>query len=947
MKKKLWAVLLTIVTCFCLLFTFVACSVGTEDDSTGTSESSSDSTSSEDSSGDGDEETEITEIGDLLDSATNNTEASVEGVVFGVTDAGLYVNDGTGSIFVLYTDGEVSDGDSITASDGKFVLKNGQPIINYAEVTVNSSGNETLEATEGTIKEISKLDSSSRYSYSAYYTVTGTVSYDEAYRYVLTDGGYSIIIDTNSSDDVFADYINKNVTVDVITYSNSSEGWFVSYTGTEEGVTEIAIDIESIKDAVFAYVLSVLPTSVYGELDLPTSYASEPGLDFTWTVKSDTTAIVIVDNVAEISTSLETDEEVVLTLTISSLDVSASYDYTITVSSIRTIALDDIATETIASNENFYTEGTLISRARNNDGDIYTLILMGDTEYMRVDVSSQDEADSYDVGDTVKVYGSRSDYGVTAGSTSLVSSADEDFEVDYSSLSYDTLSTSSQYSALAKSTFSGTYLYKIEEPYMVLSGNPNAGTSSADFIDFGPISGSAKTGYSSCYYCFSLDALDYNGIETIRTEVVNDWKDGDSKFYGYTIYAFYVYSGSDMEFVIPGEDAIEIDEEEVVAGEILSQVTVTTFDAMTEGGTFTLPTSTASVDSITWSSDNEEAITVDNETGTATYTAQTDSEVDVTVKLTATYYVNEKLCTTEISIILTAVEPYTVSEAMALADAADGAGVTLNLEATVVGIASGHGGTLTKYSAQGLYLSDGTNILVLTEVGGTISLDYYYNYYIDSTAVAAGDVIRLYSVTVTGKEVACSSGTTGIIVSNEEDLGSWSYEADLVIDSEEDLAEYMANLTPGTGTSDTSYRDYSIVQVVATEDNPIYIGAVASYFLQFYYLDADEVDSIDKAVSGYATHETESGETYTGYIGSHTYSWLFATGDEWILKNTPVSVLDTSKSYGATATLTPSINAAGTYAFTGSFYFVLEYVGSTYPYMYCGILAAGFSLVAL
>lgn len=943
MKKKLWAVLLTIVTCFCLFFAFAACEIVvklSDDDSTGTSESSSDTassedssdgTSSEDSSGDVDEETVITEIGDLLESATNNTEASVEGVVFGVTDAGLYVNDGTGSIFVLYTDGGVSAGDSITASDGKFVLKNGQPIINYAEITVNSSGNETLEATEGTVKEVASLDSSSRYSYAAYYTVTGMVSYDAANRYVLTDDGYSVIVETDSNDDAFANYVSATVTADVITYSNSTEGWFVSYVGTEDDIVEQGIDIESIKDDVFSSVASELSTVAYGVLDLPTSYSAEPGLTFTWSVSGDTEAIVIEDNVAEVSRTLTEDEEVTLTLTISSAGAEASYDYTVTVKALNTYDLDDISTTAISESENFYTEGLVLSRGRNQSGSIFVLILMGDTEYMRVDVQSKDMADSADIGDTVRLFACTASYGIEALELE-VTGTDADYANDYENMSYSTLSTDSEFEAVANAQFTGTDLYKIESPYMVYSGN-----TTYNYVRFGASASNAADGYgtSSAKFCFSLDSLEYAGVDDIFDGLeINILKNGATKYYGYTFYAFHVFTGTTNQFILPGSDAIFVDEEEVAEGEILTEVSVTTYDASTEGGTFSLPTSTDSIESITWTSDNTDAITI-AEDGTATYSVQ-DSVQDVTVKLTATYYVNEQLCTTEITITLTVapIEAISVSEALVAGD-----GDITAIEGTVVGIASGHGGTLTTYSAEGLYLSDGENIVVLTTLGGNLSMDDYYNYYIDDTALEVGDVICLYYVELSGKAIVCNSGSVGSITSTGSDVSEWSYEAETIIDSEEDLAEYMGNLTTDSGTDS---RDYSIVQVVATENNPIYIGATASYFLHFYYLDENEISSTTKADSGYTTGD---GET-VGYIGSHTYSWLFALGDEWLLTNTPVSSIDTSKNYGATATVTPgSSGTAGTYAFTGSFYFVLEYVGSTkYPYIYCGILAAGFDL---
>ena len=75
---------------------------------------------------------ELTSIGTILTETANNTDVIIEATVFAVISEGYFVNDGTGSIFVL-TQTAQNVGDKVKI-EGTFRLRNGQPIVAGYEV---------------------------------------------------------------------------------------------------------------------------------------------------------------------------------------------------------------------------------------------------------------------------------------------------------------------------------------------------------------------------------------------------------------------------------------------------------------------------------------------------------------------------------------------------------------------------------------------------------------------------------------------------------------------------------------------------------------------------------------------------------------------------------------------------------------------------------------------
>lgn len=906
MKKKLIIALLCTL-CFSL-FGLVACNDNAGNGSGNGSEHNS-------SKGDNTSPDIVTtDIGKVLTDGKNNSDVAVDGTVFGKTSEGFYVSDNTGSIFVLSSE-TVNKGDDYKIQ-GKYVLRNGEPVVNYAQLEKVSQGNKTLTATKSTVSEIAAKDAADKTAYAKYYEVVAVVSKDEANRYILTEDSVRVIVESKSDASALEKWIGSKVQLNVVTYAKTSEGWSVSFVDDADSVKETALDVNTVKDAVFTAVDAVMPNEVYGMLTLPMSYEAEPSIKYTWTVTEGQSAVIVKDNIATVN-EISTDTAVTMKLTITSGSTSAEKSYSFTVKALRTVEIDKVAATSFGANENFYTQGVVVSKARNQSGSLFTLILKGETSYLRMDFAKKEDVESYNLGDTVKVLSSSAFKAVRA---QTVKAADKNYKNDYATMPQQTLSADAECAALAKADYTGAMLYRIENPYLVYSGN-----TTYNYVRFGASADKAANGYENVKLCFLIDNLAFTGAnEAFDAIEINKLNAGAKQYYGYIVYAFCVYGGGMLQFTVPEASAVIVDESGIAESEILSAVTTTSFDTSSAGGTFTLPASTEKAGAITWTSDNEKAISISG--NTATYA----KNVAATVKLTASYKVSGKNCATEIVITLTTapIKTLTVSEAIAAGD-----GKIDLLEAYYIGVAPGHSGSGT--DACGFYVSDGKKVLTVTTFGGAIAANGY-GYTADGIMLKVGDKIELQNVTLSGKTLACSESTGASIKSYKKDLSKYELIASSVISSDEDLAAYMANITK---LQSTNNRTYDVVKVVATEENPIYFGATAKYFLTFYYLGADE-DGTKLSQAKYTLGDEAS---TLGSIGNHSLALAATLGDDWVLNNTPQTKLGAYDNLKATTTPNKDGDA---YKFTGSFYFIFEYAGSAkYPYMYCGILGAGFNLV--
>ena len=131
MKRK--SLLLVLALALCLaLSSFVACGIPSGDSTGG---------------GNNPPAAQVTKISTIMTETANNTDLQVEGVVFAVMSNGYYINDGTGSIFVLDDEATNVVGDKVKI-DGAFRLRNGQPIINCYEVLETTAGMENKDILE-------------------------------------------------------------------------------------------------------------------------------------------------------------------------------------------------------------------------------------------------------------------------------------------------------------------------------------------------------------------------------------------------------------------------------------------------------------------------------------------------------------------------------------------------------------------------------------------------------------------------------------------------------------------------------------------------------------------------------------------------------------------------------------------------------------------------------
>ncbi len=261
------------------------------------------------------------------------------------------------------------------------------------------------------------------------------------------------------------------------------------------------------------------------------------------------------------------------------------------------------------------------------------------------------------------------------------------------------------------------------------------------------------------------------------------------------------------------------------------------------------------------------------------------------------------------------------------------------VEGVVVGLIPSHTGS---GSSLGVYVSDGNKVAPV-EFGGELAINGKYSAVIGETEVKVGTGIKFSKIKVNDKKLVASDKTTCTITGNVDVSGNWLHPAEdsvTTINNATEMAEYVGKFND-FGTS--SQRDYSIVKVVATEENPIYIGARNAYFMMFSYLSADTLTSTSNDAFAYIAGDNST----KSWIGSHTGAARYTIGEQWLLDNTPYTALngdDYSGNWKYEA-LKDAANGASTYKFTGSFYMIFEYMGSAkYPYVYCGILGASFNL---
>ncbi|MGN0790062.1 MAG: hypothetical protein ACI4MW_01170 [Christensenellales bacterium] len=880
-------------------------------------------------------------IAEILSDGKTDTEYTVEGVVFGKKNDGFLISDGENAIFIESNE-NVAAGDKVSVKGTLKLNTEKAPVLGNAQVTVSANGQTVVSPVKGLLTDVTKL-AATRKNFYKYVEATGFVRFNaETSVYTLESGSSRVIIDTNGRDADFEEFVDKKVTLSFVN-TGFTTSWKVLYLGD---VQKFEVNLAEVKDAIFESVGKQLPEEVYVGIELPVNYADEPDVTFTWSVVTADAPITIVDNVATVSEVSE-DTTVTIKLTLTAPESqTAEKTFEILVKKATNVAIADIAA--YEGTDVIVFSGTVYAKGYSQTKDRTALMVSdGANHYTAVDIAKTDFF-KYTVGDKVKVAGTKAvvvDVNtVSADSIIVTEAAPDDFTIDFESLEYTELRTddATTYTGLVDNYLANTNkLYKITAPFMVSSGN-----TSSNFIRFGHDVNAGK-GYEykvdevtkKRYFVFSRNTMD-DTVSWLQSELnVPNLDNGAVKYEGYTFYAFAMFSSPETwQFVLPGEFAVATDNAFLANKELTNKMDAYDIVVAKEAGSIDLPKTLKYGGEVTWTQDKD---VFDLDTGA--FTAVT---ANTAVTLTATYTVKGATEPTIKTFLVTLLpndpEYVTVSEALA-----DTSGGYMYVEGVVVGLIPSHTGS---GKSLGVYVSDGNKVAPV-EFGGQLLIGAdNHSAYIGKDEVKVGTGIRFSKIKVDDKnqKLVVSDKTTCTITGNVDVSGNWLHPAEVTttINNATEMAKYVKGFN-ALKTSDQ--RDYSIVKVVATEENPIYIGPAQSnkkgnakqkYFLSISYLSDTTVNSTNIADFSYAAGDSAS---TPAYFGSHIGCWKYALGDQWVLDNTPVSTLG---DYSAWAVDGLSAEApAGTYKFTGSFYMIFEYMGSAdFTFGYCGILGAGFNL---
>lgn len=849
-------------------------------------------------------------IKSVIADGKNNVKATVSGVVFAKSAEGYFIYDEVGMYVLGTTTAAIGDqvevAGTVMKSGSRFFIKN-------ATVTTKATAQTLPTATAMELSSLAVLATDSA-NYAKLVTVTGIVE-KAANGYKLVDGKSSVYLDASSTNAV-KDFEGQKVTCQVVTYDHKTDGWTVV---VASDVTAAKVDIDEVKASIFAK--SAPEAEVYGVLELVTSDANNPSVVFEWSVVSGE-GVTIASNVATISESITADTAVVLQLKITADGKSATQTYNITVKPVKSVALKDLATATIEAGAKIRTEGLVIACGTDNDDPVNVYTIIADVESKTI-VAVVGNVGEVKVGDKISVVSEYADSDWGSVNTKVLKNVigssvlSSNNAIDFEALNPTTLETLDQYEAFYNNgNISVIKLVKVVDPYLIYSGN-----TTYNFLRFGATADAAKNGVTAGVenkgnnlYCMKLSNFNAeNGLAKWESELnVPFLNDGAVQYSGLTFYAISTIglpgSGTTWQFLIPNVEATKLD---LAAGaEKAIKAAVPTEISAAEDGKIALPTNLPLVGAVSWASDKADKLDAQGN-----FTAVTE---DTTVKLTATFTVNGATHTVEVVVKLVnkVKKISTVTEVAALEAGTEVA----SMRGVVIGMTPGHGGTIASYQSVGIVVSDGTTVVTLSGLGNmTVS---GYTYTVGEQTLAVGDIVVIDNVTANGLVVTLSNTSVVTIEGKQSDLSStwFKAEAETVIDSEEDLAAFVATLT----NSSANGRDYKLVKLVGTAEAPLSIGAKNSYVIDFYYN-----QPIYK----------NSGNTDT-WACWHGASILWAMGEEWAVANTPIT--EAAGNYGS------KTDTKQVYRFIGEVYLIFEYTGSaSYSYAYCSFIAAGLNLTPL
>lgn len=780
-----------------------------------------------------------TAISTVLTTYKNNQETQVEGVVYGIVKNGFYIADSNeAGVFVVMGDtwtANVAIGDKVQVTGQFSVSNNFLQIKNVSKTTVVSNNNVSpATASELTIDAINKIDYTKKTgSYAKLVTVTATVEKNTAGNVILKDESGKSILVQNHSNTLINNYNQKRIKVTVVTYrfDTTASCWIVSFAGTANDIEDASLTFATIVSMAKEHISSVVPSEVFGALELPEAHPILNYVTYTWTVESNEWMKIEGSKVKVVID--EVDHTVEFSVAISDGTNTEVVKYSITSKAIveQTISnlLNNMPTVDMST---VLVSGIVVAATRNQSLSLRTLVLQDPTtkETLMVDFSNADNEyisnlsetfKAVKLGDEIKVTG-QFDNGerksIEKVSALVVKSTGNPVVHDIEN-AYE-LNTKEDYENLGTNyrDYVGK-LVKIVNPYMNYS--TSTAPTESNWVRFGYDTNSGNLGFGASgdthIFAFLIAAQNESlGGESWHKNYdipfINA-KDGAKQYQvTYYVYPTYFEGSTYLQFIIPSVECIEVVGFEKINLDISSTVPTYVDSAITSKLDLLLEHQT--VGTITWKSSNEDVIAADG-----TISAVTKS---TNVTLTASYQYNGNSENVEFTVVVLPAEGETIANVLSYTEE-----IYVKFTGVVVSFVSDGNTVESRNGVLVLDKNTGKTILVtnLTAIEGTIG-----NYKdVTGAAIKIGDEISAigkYSLNsaAIGSGPA-QDGRISIELNSESMLKvetsgvefDYHLEDAKIITNYEELKAFSDKVEYGT-----------VIKLVGTKENPIYIGGSSS-----------------------------------------------------------------------------------------------------------------------
>ncbi len=918
-----------------------------------------------------------------------NKDVSVEGVVYLSLSDGYYISDGSEQIFVKDSTNTPKVGDKVQVTAGYKYVKQ-QPYINVVRASYYkvAAANQTVYTT-ATNKDISVINSLNAASKTGVYgqivnigkanlVKEGTVYRLENYA----DEDQKVYITNGSNKTTLSSFVGRRVNLQAVisNYDSTTQSWYVACNATPTASDYTAVELAGVIEPKLD---QAVPTSILGTMPtLPLSFEAYDNTTITWSVENvdpmDTNEYATVDNETGIVSVNYSDQTKRFNLVANygaahgeTHTTPCTYSIEVTSNGIVEKSIKDILTLKANTNHiyntinNSYikTYGVVVGKTRNQSGSLFGLILKDyentDATYVvQVDVLAE-KYNSIKVGNVIHIEGTYRtadndrttilNYveGTTKTQIGTITVDNEDQQVSYATPDF-VVDSQEDLTTLAEN-WNTTYvgkLVKFVAPKAIWSVSEASKITSKSYLSLTyaedgslgfKLNGKDGLATQICLVVERNSENMNNNTVWANQDIFNfHYSDGNSvaTTWDVTFYAipsFYSENTIAMLF-IQNEDCFVCNDEAVQFEYITNSATGSSTD-LTSASPYQieLPQTYVGKD-ITWTCEDTDHVTIaeDDNVLYATFSPETTTDVNVTIK--ASYTAEGATDPTEVSIAYTIQKdaPKTISEAAAAETGVSG----MIVEGYVIGIVpAGSGFNISN----GIFVSDGKKVLKIADCAGmTMPAKDMEKVYINDTLVTVGMYVKFTGVKILEKGYNFKAtkveldATKNITI--DHSFVQYADEDVVVIDSNEDIAAYTS-----TESYKVTNKELDIVKVVGTTEKPFYIGAASgSYATGIYY--ADEASDITNKDKVFRVENTKKAGFLVKAVNSQN-----AWGEDWVLINTPTYQFDNEYQYGSRATTTSE--TAPAYKFVGTMYFIKNYVGSSdSPYTYFSTVLGRFDV---